>query len=49
MSFPGAAPIISESLVASAPYFSDIKSGSMAFPKDLLIFLPFSSRTSPWR
>ncbi len=40
MSFPGAFPVISVRRRASAPYWSMISSGSMPFPKDLLIFLP---------
>ena len=48
ISLPGAFPVISVYLNASAPYLSITSSGSIPFPNDLLIFLPWSSLTRPW-
>src|SRR5205085_1114979 len=47
MSPPGLAPRARVHLVASAPNLSTQSSGSTVFPRDLDIFLPNWSRTSP--
>src|SRR5437762_3848089 len=47
MSPPGLAPRARVNLVASAPNLSTQSSGSTVFPRDLDIFLPNWSRTSP--
>src|SRR5260370_13142435 len=47
MSPPGLAPRARVNLVASAPNRSTQSSGSTVFPRDLDIFLPNWSRTSP--
>jgi hypothetical protein len=49
MSPPGLAPRARVNLVASAPNLSTQSSGSTVFPRDLDIFLPNWSRTSPCR
>jgi hypothetical protein len=46
-SAPGFAPCSIDSRTASAPYWLIQSSGSMTLPRDLDIFLPRSSRTSP--
>ena len=46
-SAPGFAPCSSDMRTASAPYSSIQSSGSMTLPRDLDIFLPDGSRTSP--
>ncbi len=46
---PGVFPITRESLSASVENSLMTSSGSMTFHQLLLIFFPFSSRTSPWR
>ena len=48
ISFPGALPVASINLRASAPYWSMITSGSIPLPRDLDIFLPCESLTRPW-
>src|SRR5580704_19673287 len=48
-SLPGLAPRASVNLVASAPNLSTQSSGSTVLPRDLDIFLPNWSRTSPCR
>jgi len=47
MSPPGLAPRARVNLVASAPNLSIQSSGSTVFPRDLDIFLPNWSRSSP--
>ena len=47
ISFPGEFPVANMNLNASAPYWSITSNGSIPFPKDLLIFLPSESLTSP--
>ena len=49
VSLPGVIPVMSINLRASAPTLSITSSGSIPLPRDLLIFLPCSSRTSPCR
>src|SRR5262249_51526821 len=46
---PGLAPLARVNLTASAPKRSIQSSGSTVFPRDLDIFLPNWSRTSPCR
>ena len=48
ISFPGALPVASINLKASAPYWSMITSGSIPLPRDFDIFLPCESLTRPW-
>ena len=48
MSLPGAFPVIRVMRRASAPYLSTTSSGSIPLPRDLLIFRPWESLTSPW-
>ena len=47
ISFPGLLPIAKVNLKASAPYLSIISRGSIPFPRDLDIFLPWASLTRP--
>ena len=47
MSFPIVVPESTENLNASAPYWSIISIGSIPFPNDFDIFLPWESLTIP--
>ena len=48
VSLPALFPVTREKRSTSAPYLSITSSGSIPFPRDLLIFLPCESLTKPW-
>ncbi len=49
MSLPGAVPVSRVKRSASVPYSSITSIGSITLPAILLIFLPYSSLTNPFR
>ena len=48
ISFPAEVPYNNENLNASVLYLSTISNGSIPFPNDFDIFLPWLSLTIPW-